>query len=183
MKIQFLSMAALALSLANPAVAQSPAKQIYLNENIGFNVSGYNYAQAEYPCDLDKVLVEQIVRRGESQGIDIEAVGTADKLFSGERPVLAIDIDGLVLNEDFSFGMRTQSTLPSVRVTAALIKEDSPDGFITAQHSCSIATLSHFTPSSSVLDMGAYGHTVCSATRTCLRDLSRDIVRWVDREL
>lgn len=156
------------------------APQIYLNENLGFNVEGYNYAQAEYPCDIDKVLVEKIVERGKAENLRIEPVSTPDKIHNSEIPVLAIDIDALVLgSEKFTFGTRSSSNLPSVRVTAALIDKSLPEGFVSARHSCAIATLNQLAPRSSVLDLDAGGHTVCSATHRCLNDLSRNIVRWV----
>lgn len=174
---------ALTVGLSAPTLAESNPRHIYLNENLGFNVEGYNYTQAEFPCDLDKVLVEQIVRRGKRQGLTIEPVTAAEILKNAERPVLAIDIDALVLNENFAFGTRSHSNLPSVRITAALIRDQSPEGFTTAKHSCAIATLNELTPSSSVLDMGTYGKTVCSVTHRCLRDLGRDIVQWVEPQL
>lgn len=179
MKLQTLSYSLLGALLS--AVAWADAEpQIYLNQNLGFNVEGYSYEQAQYPCDIDKVLVEKIVQRGRADKIRIEAVGTADKILNSEHPVLAIDIEALVLgSEEFTFGTRSSSNLPSVRVTAALFHDSLPDGFITAPHSCAIATLNQLGPSSSVLDLDAGGHTVCSATHRCLNGLSRDIVRWV----
>ncbi len=187
MKRPLLIMPTLALvltfGLSAATVAEPDPRHIYLNENLGFNVKGYNYAQSEFPCNLDKVLVEQIVQRGKKQGLKIEAVTAAEILKNAERPVLAIDIDALVLNENFAFGTRTHSNLPSVRITAALIKDQSADGFTTAKHSCAIATLNELTPSTNVLDMGTYGKTVCSVTHRCLKDLSRDIVQWVEPQL
>ena len=183
MKRHLLILTALACGLSVSTLAEPGQHHIYLNKNLGFNVEGYNYTQAEFPCDLDKVLVEQIVRRGKSKGLNIEAVTSADKLKSGDRPVLAIDIDALALNENVAFGTRTHSNLPSVRITTALIKDQSPNGFTTARHSCAIATLNELTPSTNVLDLGTYGQTVCSVTHRCLRDLSRDIVQWVGPQL
>ncbi|HEY7886023.1 MAG TPA: hypothetical protein VIC08_13855 [Cellvibrionaceae bacterium] len=174
------SLLTLCLSAASWANADTP--QLYLNQNLGFNVPGYNYAQSEYPCDLDKVLVQSIIDRGAAQKLQIEAAGTADKLQNASIPVLAIDIEALVLGEE-QFGTRSRSNLPSVKVTTALIHEDLPEGFVTATHSCAIATLNQLTPSSNVLDMGTYGHTVCSATHKCLNDLGKDIVQWVKPQL
>ncbi|WP_158100530.1 hypothetical protein [Neiella marina] len=55
---------------------------------------------------------------------------------------------------------------------------------ITAKHSCAISTIQQVSPAvSSVLDMGSYGVTVCSATERCLNDLSKDIVHWVKLQL
>lgn len=183
MKQLTLILSALAFGLAGPALGEPGPRHVYLNKNLGFNVEGYNYSQAEFPCDIDKVLVKEVVRRGKAKGVKIEAVSSAEKLKSGERPVLAIDIDALVLNEDFAFGSRSHGNLPSVRITAALIKDQSADGLVTAKHSCAIATLSELTPSTDVLDLGTYGKTVCSVTHRCLRDLSRDIVQWVEPQL
>lgn len=167
-------------ALLSATVWADATPHIYLNENFGFNVEGYNYAQAEYPCDIDKVLVEKIIEQGQSDNLRIEAVSTAEKIHNADAPVLAIDIDALVLgSEKFTFGTRSSSNLPSVRVTAALIDESLPEGFVSARHSCAIATLNQLAPRSSVLDLDAGGHTVCSATHRCLNDLSRDIVRWV----
>lgn len=171
-------------ALLSVSVWADTAPQIYLNENLGFNVEGYNYAQTEYPCAIDKVLVQKIIERGQSDNLRIEAVSTPEKIHNADIPVLAIDIDALVLgSEEFTFGTRSSSNLPSVRVTAALIDESLPEGFVSARHSCAIATLNELAPSSSVLDLDAGGHTVCSATHRCLNDLSRDIVRWVKPQI
>ena len=108
----------------------------------------------------------------------MEAASTPDKISNGVIPVLAIDIEQLVLNEQFRFGTKSASNLPSVKVTAALITGKGEEGFVTAKHSCAIATLNEFTPSSNILDMGTTA-TVCSAARKCLDDLSKDIVQWI----
>jgi hypothetical protein len=50
---------------------------------------------------------------------------------------------------------------------------------VIAKHTCAIMTLNEFTPSTNILDMGSTGTTVCSATRKCLRDLSKDVVEWM----
>ncbi len=171
--------AALLFSLvAASASAQKP--QVYVNQNLGFNVEGFNYAQSNFPCEIDKVLVESLVAQGNSQGLNMEAVGTADKIRNGVIPVLAIDVEQLVLGEKYKFGTRSKSNLPMVKVTAALIT--SPEDFVSAKHSCAIATLNEFTPSSNVLDMGTTA-TVCAATRKCLNDLSKDIVQWIEPQL
>lgn len=170
------------LSVAGLAQADDSAPDIYLNQNLGFNVEGYNYTQSDFPCEIDTTLVTKIVERATEKGIRMETAGTADKLLSGEVPVLAIDIEALALGRDFTFGIDTRSNLPSVKVTAGLINEDLPGGVVTAQHSCAIATLNRLTPSSNVMDMGTT-HTMCSAAHKCLNDLSNDIVEWVSPQL
>lgn len=173
---------ALTFPLLATAAADSQLKAdaplVYINKNLGFNVKGYKYAQAEYPCDIDKVLVENLISRAKSEGIRLEAVSTADKIQNGIVPVLAIDIEQLVLgDQEHKFGTKQSSNLPKVQITAALVK--SKDNFLTAKHTCAIATLNEFSPTSDVTDMGSNGVTVCSATRKCLRDLSKDVVEWI----
>src|SRR5690606_3336446 len=119
-----------------------------------------------------------LIKRSKSAGIQMEAVTTPDKIRNGVIPVVAIDIEQLVLNEEFRFGSSSRSNLPFVQVTTALITGQGETGFVTAKHSCAIATLNELTPSSNVLDLGTVA-TVCSATRKCLNDLSNDIVQWI----
>lgn len=168
----------MSLFLSTVCFAQGKA-DIYLNKNLGFNVEGFNYAQDKLPCDIDTALVDKIIERAQAKGLAMEAVGTADKIQNGEIPVLAIDIEGLALgSKEYTFGMKTTSNLPAVRVTVGLLNAASPNSVNTAKHGCAIATLNELTPSSSVLDMGT-AHTICSATYKCLNDLSNDIVQWV----
>jgi hypothetical protein len=178
MKIPTL-VSALALStIALHAAAEQP--QAYINENLGFNVKGYKYSQSEFPCDIDKKLVALLLDDGKKAGIQMEAVSTADKIRNGVIPVVAIDIEQLVLgSKEHTYGAETHSTLPKVQVTAAVIKGD---GLVTAKHTCAIATLNELTPSSSVLDLGT-NTSICSVTRRCLRDLSKDIIEWVAPQL
>lgn len=164
---------------ASPLNASAPL--VYVNQNIGFNVKGYKYKQSEFPCDIDKVLVSNLVEQAKNDGIRLEPVGTADKILNGVIPVVAIDIEQLVLgNEKRQFGTKQTNTLPKVQVTVALIK--GKDDMVTAKHTCAIMTLNEFTPSTNVLDLGT-GVTVCSAARKCLKDLSKDVVEWVSPQL
>ena len=171
-----------AFSWAEPA---EPETQLYLNRNFGFNVEGYKYDQETFPCDLENKLVESLILQGSRKGLMIEAVGTSDKVFNSEIPVLAIDIDSLVLgSSEHNYGKRTRNTLPSVGVTAALILDYENAKYDTAKHSCAIATIQEVGPSgSNVLDLGTYGTTVCSATHKCLGDLSKDIIEWIRPQL
>ena len=167
----------LTLAASEPAPLSDKAPLVYVNQNIGFNVPGYKYKQSEFPCDIDKVLVSTLVERAHSDGIRLEPVGTADKILNGVIPVVAIDIEQLVLgNEEHQFGTKQSNNLPKVQVTVALIK--GKDDMVTAKHTCAIMTLNEFTPSTNVMDMGTTT-TVCSATRKCLSDLSKDVIEWV----
>jgi fructose-1,6-bisphosphatase/sedoheptulose 1,7-bisphosphatase-like protein len=154
------------------------APLVYVNKNIGFNVKGYKYKQSEFPCEIDSVLVSNLIARAQTEGIRLEAIATRDKILNGVVPVLAIDIEQLVLGgESRQFGTKRDSNLPKVQITAALVK--NKNNIVTAKHTCAIMTLNQFTPSSNIMDMGSNGVTVCSATRKCLQDLSKDVVEWI----
>lgn len=196
MKLSFIKSSEIKLPLLIPALFLCPlfafaapestpldakAPLVYINQNIGFNVKGYNYKQSEFPCEIDKVLVSNLVDQAKSDGIRLEPVGTADKILNGVIPVVAIDIEQLVLgNENRQFGTKQSNPLPKVQVTVAVIK--GKDNMVTAKHTCAIMTLNEFTPSTNVLDLGS-GTTVCSATRKCLKDLSKDVVEWVSPQV
>lgn len=150
---------------------------VYINKNIGFNVPGYNYAQKEYPCDIDTVLVNDLIKKADKKDIQLEAVSTLEKINNGTVPVLAIDIEQLVLG-DKKFGTKQDSNLPKVQITAALIKGKD---MVTAKHTCAIATLYELNPKSNVMDLS--GPTVCSATRKCLKDLSKDVIEWIEPQI
>lgn len=169
----------LSLFTTPEAVAlDAKAPLVYVNQNVGFNVKGYKYKQSEFPCNIDKVLVANLVDRSRTNGIHLEPVATVDKILNGVVPVLAIDVEQLVLGGDKrQFGTKQSSNLPKVQVTVALIKGKSD--MVTAKHTCAIMTLNEFTPSTNVLDLGANGVTVCSATEKCLKDLSKDVVEWM----
>lgn len=195
MKLSFIKSSQIKLSLLIPALLaplfafaasesaplDAKAPLVYINQNIGFNVKGYNYKQSEFPCDIDKVLVKNLVTQAKNDGIQLEPVATADKILNGVVPVVAIDIEQLVLgNEERQFGTKQTNPLPKVQVTVALIK--GKNDMVTAKHTCAIMTLNEFTPSTNVLDLGT-GTTVCSATRKCLKDLSKDVVAWVSPQV
>lgn len=175
-----LSSPLLAIAANDPAPLSANAPLVYVNKNIGFDVKGYNYKQSEFPCGIDKALVNDLVEQAQVGGIRLEPVGTADKIRNGVVPVLAIDIEQLVLGgEKRQFGTTSKSNLPKVQVTAALVKGDN---MVTAKHTCAIMTLNEFTPSSDVVDLGTTA-TVCDATRKCLKDLSKDVVEWMSPQV
>jgi hypothetical protein len=164
------------------AAGASAAPAAYINQNIGFNVKGYKYSQSQFPCEVDKVLVEEIVSRSTREGISIVPVATADKIQNGVIPVIAIDIEQMVLSgdPDHHFGIKTNQQLPKMQVTAAVVKGKE---IVTAKHTCAIVTLREFTPSSDVTDLGTPGVTMCTAMRKCIKDLSKDIVDWAEPQL
>ncbi len=184
------TLALLSLAFSCPLIALAEAESplsanaplVYVNKNIGFNVEGYKYKQSEFPCEIDSVLVSNLIERAHTQGIRLESIATRDKILNGVVPVLAIDVEQLVLGgEGRQFGIKRDSKLPKVQITAALVK--NKNNIVTAKHTCAIMTLNEFTPSSNVLDMGSNGVTVCSATRKCLQDLSKDVVEWIEPQI
>ncbi len=165
--------------MASLSIYAKDTKEVsaYINQNIGFNVQGYKYSQDEFPCDVDKVLVKEITKRGKEEGVKIEAVGTADKIRNGVIPVIAIDIEEMVLGNEKKrqYGTRSALGLPKMQVTAAVVKGND---IVTAKHTCAIASVNEFTTTSNVLDLGTPGITYCRAMEKCLRELSEDIVDW-----
>ena len=170
------------LAVAAEEQALSPtAPLVYVNQNIGFNVKGFKYKQSEFPCNIDKVMVDNLVERAKNNGLRFEPVATAAKIRNGVIPVLLIDVEQLVLGGDHQFGTKQASNLPKVQITAALLK--GKDNMVTAKHTCAIMTLNELTPSSNVLDLGTPGLTVCDATQKCLQDLSKDVVEWIEPQI
>lgn len=166
----------LCLCILSPLSFSAEQKNIiYINENMGFNVPGYKYAQSEMPCDIDKNLVNYMIEDGAKVNLDMQAVSTAEKVNNGSIPVLLIDVEKLALGKEHSYGTTAKDNLPKVQVTAALLIADQLE---TAKHTCAIATLNMLTPSTDILDLGV-NYTICSATQKCLKDLSKDIVEWV----
>lgn len=158
------------------------APDMYLNENLGFNVKGYNYKQNEFPCKVDKLIVKQTLKRAKKKDWKIEATGTSDKIYGSGLPVLAMDINGLILgSEEHTYGAKSSTNLPSVRVTAAIIDKKYPDGLITEDLMCAIGELQDLAPpTSSVMDLGVPSKTVCDVIEVCVKDLGKDIVDWVE---
>lgn len=175
---------ALSTSLWADTQTQPATKAVdaYINQNIGFNVKGYKYKQAELPCEVDKVLVSEVTKRAKKEGLSIEPVATADKIRNGVIPVIAIDIEKMVVgpNAEAQFGTKSEGSLPKMQVLAAIVKGQD---IVTAKHTCAIVTVSEFTPTSDVLDMGTPGVTYCKAMRKCIRELSKDIVDWASPQL
>ena len=163
---------------SNPQLSET-APTVLINTHLGFNVEGYKYKQSEIPCDIDTTLVEDLVRNGLKENIRMEAVSTADRIISPSAPLLAIDIDGLILgSEEHSYGDSSSSHLPSIKVSSALMHPKDKNFLHTSQHSCSILTLSEFSTGSGVMDLNS-GVTICSATRKCVNEVSKDIVKWL----
>lgn len=171
--------AACTLAVLPPSHANNNSVNLYINQNIGFNVEGYKYTQKSFPCKLDQVLVGHLLEESQQRQLNAEAVATADKINNGVIPVLALDVEQLVLTEEVQYGPKSSHPLPKVQVMAALVKGEKS---VTAPHMCAITTLSEFTSSSNILDMGTVA-TVCTAVNRCLQRLSDDVVDWLEPQL
>lgn len=185
-KVKLLSFATIcSIAFTANVFADGSSKSMYLNRDLGFNVEGYKYNQKALPCEVDKHLISDIVKRSEEQDIKVKTVGTGDTIAKTTDPILSIEINTLSLGKDgFNFGKKSDSVLPSMKVTVGLIRDKALGGTVLAKHSCAIMTIADVVPTaSSVLDMGSYGVSVCDATKKCLKDLSKDIVQWVAPQL
>ena len=173
----------ISLCILAPAInANEHQTQVYVNQNIGFNVPGYKYEQSEFPCNIDKTLVNLLIEKGTKANLKMEAVLTTEEINNDIIPVLLIDIEQLALGQKYTFGTKTKSNLPKVQVTAGILKGKGMP-METAKHTCAIATLNELTTSTDVLDLGHTGTTVCSATKRCLQYLSKDIIEWLEPQV
>ncbi len=177
MKIKPLIISAL-LSLSF-SLTHATESTVYVNQNIGFSVPGYKYSQKDFPCEIDKHLVKAIVKHGSHDQMKLVPVSSAEKIRNGVIPVVAMDVEQLVLTKDVQFGPKSKNPLPKVKVLAAIIRDS---GMETANHTCAIATLNDFTPSSNILDLGT-ATTVCGAARRCVNNLGKDISEWLHQNL
>lgn len=169
----------LTLALATPSVLAEKNADLYINQNIGFNVEGYKYTQQEFPCQLDQLLVSHLIDESEQRQIQARAIGSYEEINNGVIPVLAIDVEQLVLTEDVQYGPKSQHPLPKVAVNTALVVGDE---VVMQPHSCAITALSEFTSSSNILDMGTVA-TVCTAINRCVNRMSDDIIEWVQPKI
>ncbi|TYK66529.1 hypothetical protein [Colwellia echini] len=161
--------------------ANASEADVYINQNIGFNVEGYNYNQPALPCDIDKSLVELIIKKSKQQNIEIEAVTTTEKIHNGKIPVVSIDIEQLVLSKDHIYGKITDFNLPKLQITAGIIKGEDIQ---TAKHTCAVASTSseHIKPTD-VVKYNQPGVSICGEAQKCLEDLSKDVVQWLKPQL
>lgn len=173
----------LALMLAGLTCLCRAETEVYLNQHIGFDVEGYHYQQKAFPCEMDRRLIRHLIDQGPHDQIRFVATDGTGDIYHQGIPVLAIDINALVLNEEHVYGTRAHSYLPRVKITSALIEKNRfTEGYVQAQQRCAIATLNELTPSSSVLDLGV-SSTICGAVDKCLLDLSKEVTGWVSSQL
>ena len=163
-------------ALSSNLQADETKPLVYINKNIGFNVDDYKYDQPSFPCDIDKNLVELIISQGDKSDINMESVGTADKIKNGTIPVVLIDIEKLVLGEDHKYGETGISNLPKIQITAGILKGEDLQ---TAKHTCAIATLNNPIFSTDIITDNRAPVAKCEAVNKCLKDISKDVVEWL----
>lgn len=157
--------------------AKETEVDVYINQNVGFNVEGYDYKQPALPCDIDKSLVDFVVEKSKSADIHMQAVTSKDKVQNGIIPVVLIDIEQLVLGDEHNYGESTNSNLPKIQITAGVLKGKAIQ---TAKHTCAIASTANnlLLPTDKITYHIPPG-SVCAEAQKCLKDLSKDVVEWL----
>lgn len=149
---------------------------VYVNKNVGFNIEGYNYQQPALPCDVDKRLIELLVKKANNANINMQVVDSKDKIENGKVPVLLIDIEQLTLGENHNYGGEVNVNFPKVQINAGVLKKQKLQ---KAKHTCEIALS---TPSVMPTDVVKYNNpavSACSEAEKCLKELSSDVIDWL----
>ena len=139
-----------------------------------------NTTQSELPCKIQETMVTELEKKAAGKNIRVERISSADKLATLSGPLLAVDIESLVLGDkEHSYGVKSTNALPAIEITSAYIDKKSGN-YTTKKHQCSYSGLSDFTPTSDITDLGGGNTSVCSATQKCLSKLSTDVIKWVE---
>lgn len=164
-----------------PVLHASESKPVvYVNQNMGFNIEGYQYNQPALPCDVDKRLAELLVKKGEKANLDIQAINSKEKIENGSIPVVLIDFEQLTLTESHNYGNDANFNLPKIQITAGLLKNEDLQ---TAKHTCAIAFSSPSSLKSDIVKFDNPGVSICTEAQKCLEDLSTDVVDWLKPQI
>lgn len=153
---------------------------VYINKNIGFNVEGYKYQQPAYPCDVDKNLVDLLIKESTRSGLNMESIETKEKISNGKIPVLLIDVEQLTLKDNINYGNSNNFNLPKIQITAGILK--GTDLQTTKQTCVSARADSLMMPTDSII-LNHGDILVCAEAQRCLEDLSKDVVAWIKPQL
>lgn len=170
-----------AISTGISAHASQNDKLVYINPNLGFNVEGYNYQQPALPCDVDKKLVDLVIKKGGKVNLQIETAETTEKIKNGTVPVVLIDIEELALSKEHTYGDESNYLLPKIKITAGLLKGKDLQ---TAKHTCAVAPSDNVAVLST--DIVKYDHpgvNICTEVQKCLEGLSGDVVEWLKPQI
>lgn len=167
-KLALLASILLMAACSSTPTANGSAKTVYINENVGFAVKGYSYKQDGLVCDIDNYLVGAMVDKAASKNINLIRVKTA----SQDGPLLALDIDALVLGQ--SAGAAVE---PEISIKAGLLVEGRSPELTTTGHQC-VAFSDQM-----ALENLAGGRSNCSNLNKCARRVSADIVDWLAPQL
>lgn len=174
MKHGILKLAVLVSVLLVTACSGTPtvngdAKTVYINENVGFAVKGYSYKQDGLVCDIDNYLVNALVDKAAAKNIKLVRVKTA----SQQGPLLALDIESLVLGQNKREYIGNNAVEPEIGVAAGLLVKGRSPELTTISHQC-VAFSDQM-----ALSNAAAGSSNCSSLNKCARRVSGDIVDWV----
>lgn len=168
-KMAVLASILLMAACSSTATMNGNAKTVYINENVGFAVKGYSYKQDGLVCDIDNYLIDAMVDKAAAQNINLVRVKTV----SQNGPLLALDIESLVLGQNKRTYIGNNAVEPEVGVAAGLLIEGRTPELTTISHQC-VAFSDQM-----ALNNSAGGSSNCSSLNKCARRVSADIVDWL----
>lgn len=168
-KIGVLASLLLVAACSSTSTVSGNAKTVYINENVGFAVKGYSYEQDGLVCDIDKYLVTALVDKAAAKNINL----VRTKVVSQQGPLLALDIESLVLGQNERAYIGNNAVEPKIGVAAGLlIKGRAPE--LTAISQQCVAFSDQM-----ALSNAAAGGSNCSSLNKCARRMSGDIIDWL----
>lgn len=176
MKKGLITLAVLApvlVACSSAPTLKSNAKTVYINENVGFAVKGYSYKQDGLVCDIDNYLVSALIDKAAAQNINLVRVKTATQ----QGPLLALDIESLVLGQNQREYIGNNAVEPEIGVAAGLIIKSRVPELTSISQQC-VA----FSDQMAISNV-AGGNSNCSSLNRCVRRVSGDIIDWLAPQL
>lgn len=160
----------------NTPSLSADAKTVYLNEELGFAVSGYSYSQDGLVCDIDNYLVSSLVAEAVNHDINLVPINGSATIKSKQN-ILAIDINELVLGQNKKNFVGNSAVDPKIGVMAGYINKSLAEPLISTSYSCVAFT-----------DKMAFSNYAgrasnCSSLHKCARRLSNDVIGWLSAQL
>lgn len=172
----YITLLSLCMVNATTLHAKDSNPLVYVNKHVGFNIEGYNYKQPALPCDVDKRLVELLVKKADNADIDMQIVDSKEKVENGDVPVVLIDFEQLTLGEDHNYGTEANFNFPKIQINAGVLKNQELQ---TAKHTCAIALSTPSVMPTDVVKYNVPAVSICTEAQKCLEDLSTDVVDWL----
>lgn len=167
-------------TLTTTVNASEASPTVYVNQHVGFNVEGYKYDQPALPCDVDKNLVDLLVKNGNKANLSMQAVGTKEEIQNGTVPVVLVDIEQLALKHNKSYGKSNNFNLTKIGITAAVLKDGA---LTTAKHTCALTSEDNLTMPTDEILLNHANVEVCHEAQKCLEDLSKDVIDWAKPQI